>query len=58
VDTLLTIAADLGFISKSEFDDMTEKMNKISYLLNGLIKKLKTDLKPLNHPVTTSLNNL
>ncbi len=52
VDILLTISADLVFISNGEFNDIIEKMNKISSLLNGLIKKLKGDLKPLHNPIT------
>lgn len=55
VDTLLTISADLHFITNDELNNVNEKMNKISSLLNGLIKKLKTDLKPI---ITQLPNNL
>ncbi|MGZ4034642.1 MAG: four helix bundle protein [Bacteroidia bacterium] len=47
VDTLLTISNNLNYINGSEFEDMNIKMNRISSLLNGLIKKLKADIKPL-----------
>lgn len=47
VDTLLTISSNLNYITENEFADANIKMNRISSLLNGLIKKLKADLKPL-----------
>ena len=47
VDTLLTISSKLNFINENEFSEANIKMNRISSLLNGLIKKLKADIKPL-----------
>jgi len=47
VDTLLTISSKLNFINENEFSEANIKMNRISTLLNGLIKKLKADIKPL-----------
>jgi four helix bundle protein len=45
VDTLITIASNLNYIKKEEFEVITQKMDKVSALLNGLIKKLKMDIK-------------
>jgi four helix bundle protein len=45
VDTLITIASNLNYIKKDELEVITKKMDKISSLLNGLIKKLKMDIK-------------
>jgi len=45
VDTLLTISTDLNYITKVEFEAANIKMEKIGSLLNGLIRKLKADLK-------------
>jgi four helix bundle protein len=45
VDTLITIASNLNYIKKEEFEVITKKMDKVSALLNGLIKKLKMDIK-------------
>ena len=46
VDTLLTISSKLNFVNENEFLEANIKMNRISSLLNGLIKKLKADIKP------------
>ena len=51
VDTLLTIAFELNFVNAAEFQEAIEKMNKISALLNGLIKKLKMPPSP-SDPIT------
>jgi four helix bundle protein len=45
VDTLITIASNLNYIKKEELEVITQKMDKVSALLNGLIKKLKMDIK-------------
>jgi four helix bundle protein len=45
VDTLITIASNLNYIKKEELEVITPKMDKVSALLNGLIKKLKMDIK-------------
>jgi four helix bundle protein len=45
VDTLITIASNLNYIKKEELEVITKKMDKVSALLNGLIKKLKMDIK-------------
>ncbi|MBL7889686.1 MAG: four helix bundle protein [Bacteroidia bacterium] len=45
VDTLITIASNLKYLKNEELKMITQKMDKISSLLNGLIKKLKMDIK-------------
>lgn len=45
VDTLITIASNLKYLKNEELKMITRKMDKISSLLNGLIKKLKMDIK-------------
>ncbi len=44
VDTLLTIASNLNYMSKNDLENSELKINKIGSLLNGLIKKLKYEL--------------
>ena len=44
VDTLLTIAENLEYISKTDLENCEKKTGTISALLNGLIKKLKSEL--------------
>ena len=43
VETLLIIATDLNLISKTEFDKIEKQIDRISALLQGLIRKLKSE---------------
>lgn len=45
VDTLLTISLNLKYITELDFEICLEKMNRISALINGLIKKLNETIK-------------
>ena len=42
VKSMLYLAKDLQYISKSDFDDLFTKTDEIGRILNGLIKSLKT----------------
>lgn len=44
VDTLLTISENLEYISKTDLENCEKKMGTISSLLNGLIRKLKSEI--------------
>jgi four helix bundle protein len=46
VDTLLTIASNPKFINAVEHEIMTVKISRIASLMNGLIRKLKSDQDP------------
>ncbi|HVA98898.1 MAG TPA: four helix bundle protein [Bacteroidia bacterium] len=48
VDTLLTISTEINYISSKEYAIALEMQGKISALLNGLIKKLKNDIKKVS----------
>lgn len=41
MDTLITIATQIGYLEKSEEDQLIKKIEDISKLISGLIKKLK-----------------
>lgn len=43
IDTLLTIASNLKYIDINSLENCERKMRTISSLLNGLIKKLKSE---------------
>ena len=43
VETLLIISTDLNYISSVEFEKIENQMNRISALLQGLIRKLKSE---------------
>ncbi|MEI6506906.1 MAG: four helix bundle protein [Bacteroidota bacterium] len=42
LDTLNTLAKILNFINENKFNDLDEKINRVSALLNGLIEKRKS----------------
>ena len=43
VETLLVISNDLNYINNVEFEKIEKQMNRISSLLQGLIRKLKSE---------------
>ncbi len=56
LDTLNTLAKNLNFTDENKFNDLDEKINRVSALLNGLIEKRKT--LTLNILMLTFLNPL
>lgn len=45
LDTLMLLSKELGFITESELQPLILKMDSISRLITGLIKKLKSDIE-------------
>lgn len=45
IETLLLISEDLDFINNKKLQDFKDRINHISAMLNGLIKKVKRDLR-------------
>ena len=39
--TLLSIAKDIGYINKKDFQDLERRIMEISYMIGGLIKSIK-----------------
>ena len=56
LDTLNTLAKNLNFTDENKFNELDEKINRVSALLNGLIEKRKT--LTLNILMLTFLNPL
>ena len=55
VDTLLTIAFDLEYLSETEYESVISHADKISAMLNGLIKNIKSQIKQAKTSLPHSL---
>jgi four helix bundle protein len=52
VDTLLVIVLELGYVKNEAYSEQEKQLDKIGALLNGLIRKLRSQLLP--NPITSS----
>lgn len=46
LDTLLIVSKSIGYLKENEFQDYTIRLEHISKLIHGLIKKIKSRITP------------